>query len=83
MQLFNLNKKVNSPKEKTVFVKLSARKPFGQAIFIHDEYSNDDTQPLYQADCGEDFGGLGVSSSDMSSPDILRRNGSDSKVTPI
>ena len=82
MELFNLNKKVNSPKEKTVFVKLSARKPFEQAIFIQDEYSNDDTQPLYQADCGEDFG-LGVSSSDMSSPDILRRNGSSSKMTPI
>ncbi|CAG5102293.1 Oidioi.mRNA.OKI2018_I69.chr1.g233.t1.cds [Oikopleura dioica] len=42
----------------------------GQAIFIQNEYS-DDNQPLYQADC-DDYGGLGVSSSDMSSPEILR-----------
>ena len=56
---------------KKIFVKLSPREPYGEAIFIQNEYS-DDTQPLYQADCEEDYGGLGVSSSDMSSPDILR-----------
>ena len=56
---------------KKIFVKLSPREPYGEAIFIQNEYL-DDTQPLYQADCEEDYGGLGVSSSDMSSPDILR-----------
>ena len=72
--------KLNASKEKVekitrkVLVKFSPQKPFGQAIFIQNEYS-DDTQPLYQADCDEDYGGHGVSSSDMSSPDILRRKG--------